>query len=457
MTTTGTHDASNRLRWTLFGLFVVGLALSLLMAARAQLNGDSLNLLARGWLWVAEGRFVPYGNPMSTGGKSPGGLTTLLVGLPLWLWSDARAPVVLIVVFHVLAYLILVTALRDVLTGTERLLLCLLYWLSPWRIYHSGFLWNPNYLFLFGALHLWSARRLQRRGDAWASFVHGLAPVLAFQLHASGALLFGASFILYIRRCLFPAWRALIGGALIAAIPLVPWAIEVQRHASIATIQNGFPGRGLVLVYPVVRGVIYLLRYASLHVVQDMSTLDFVGALGPVSDAIVRWGLWFVIVVIGPLTVLLALLPWLQLFRTERRRPWRCPQPSTMDGRDWLRTYLVSCFLGAVLIFALDPTTPMHWQGLVLFHVAVLAPVLWLGDLSRSHRARPVMIGVGVFAGLGLLLTLGMSFGSNRYRCGGRLGVNLSLRADHPMLHELHVVDRCPYPFDSGGFWPDVF
>jgi hypothetical protein len=336
-------------------------------------------------------------------------------------------------------------------------LLCLLYWLSPWRIYHSGFLWNPNYLFLFGALHLWSARRLQRERDAWASFVHGLAPVLAFQLHASAALLFGASFVLYLRRCLFPAWRALIGGALVGAIPLVPWAIEVWSHPSIATMTHGFPGRGLLFVFPLVRGVLYILRYPSLAVVENMDTFDFVGALGPVSDAIARWGLLFVTAVIGPLTVLLVLLAWLQLYRTERHRPWRCPQPSMMDGRDWLRTYLVSCFFGAVLMFAVDPTTPMHWQGFVLFHVAILVPVLWLGELCRSHLARPVMAGVAVFAGLGLLVTLGMLFGSDHYRCGGRLGVNGPLRADHPMLHQLHVVDRCPRPIDAGGHWPDVF
>lgn len=451
------HASSRRLRWTLIGLFLVGLVLSLLMASRGQLDGDALDLLARGWLWVVEGKFIPYGNRMSSGGKSPGGVTTLLVGLPLWLWSDARAPVGVIVGFHVLAYLILVIALRDVLTRTERLFLSLLYWLSPWRIYHSGFLWNPNYLFLFGALHLWSARRLQRGSDAWASLVHGLALVLAFQLHASAALLFGASFVLYLRRCLRPAWPALMLGALIGAIPLIPWAIEVRTHPAIVTMQNGFPGRGLLLVHPLVRGLLYILRYASLNVVEDMRTLDFVGALGPVSDVIARWTLGFVTAVIGPFTVVLALVAWLQLFRTERHRPWRCPEPSTMDGRAWLRTYVVSCFLGAALIFAVDPTTPMHWQGFVVFHVAILAPVLWLGELTRSRLARPIMAGVLVFAGLGLLTTLGMAFGSNRYRCGGRLDLNRTLRADHPMLHQLHVVDRCPYPIDPGGYWPDVF
>ena len=53
------------------------------MVIRSQVGGDQLNLLARGWLLAARGQFIPYGNPLSTGGKAPGGITSLLVGLPL--------------------------------------------------------------------------------------------------------------------------------------------------------------------------------------------------------------------------------------------------------------------------------------------------------------------------------------------------------------------------------------
>ena len=51
-----------------------------------------LNLLARGWLLVARGEWIPYGNPASTGGATPGGLTALLIGGPLELWRNHRAP-----------------------------------------------------------------------------------------------------------------------------------------------------------------------------------------------------------------------------------------------------------------------------------------------------------------------------------------------------------------------------
>src|SRR5262245_59545012 len=83
-------------------LFAAGLAIAVLMLVRSQVGGDQLNLLARGWLLAAEGKWIAYGNPMSTGGKAPGGITSLLVGLPLLLWKDHRAASVLVLVSHVL-------------------------------------------------------------------------------------------------------------------------------------------------------------------------------------------------------------------------------------------------------------------------------------------------------------------------------------------------------------------
>lgn len=94
----------------------MGLLIAIVMLVRSQVGGDQLNLLARGWLLAAEGKWISYGNPMSTGGKAPGGITSLLVGLPLLLWQDHRAPSVVILLFHVLAYWILDGTLRRILS-----------------------------------------------------------------------------------------------------------------------------------------------------------------------------------------------------------------------------------------------------------------------------------------------------------------------------------------------------
>ena len=93
-----TPAAASRIVWA---LFAVGLLIALGMLARSQVGGDQLDLLARGWLLAVKGRWIAYGNPMSTGGKAPGAITSLLVALPLFLWRDHRAASAFVLVFHV--------------------------------------------------------------------------------------------------------------------------------------------------------------------------------------------------------------------------------------------------------------------------------------------------------------------------------------------------------------------
>lgn len=96
--------------------------------------GDQLNLLARGWLLAVRGDLVPWGNPMSFGGLAPGALTSWLVGLPLTVWLDHRAPGALIWLFHLLAIVLLDRSLRPVLTPLERAVFAVLFVLNPWRV-----------------------------------------------------------------------------------------------------------------------------------------------------------------------------------------------------------------------------------------------------------------------------------------------------------------------------------
>src|SRR6185295_2727423 len=266
---------------TVWILFAVGLAIAILLLVRSQSGGDQLNLLARGWLLAAEGKWISYGNPMSTGGKAPGGITSLLVGLPLLLWRDHRAPGVLILLFHVLAFSVLDRTLRRVLSPCERVLLCVLYWLNPWQLYFASFLWNPNYLFLFGAIHLWSTLAQRERARFWPSFLHAAGLALAFQIHASFLLLAVASFLLWLRRYCRVHWGGAIAGGVLAALPLIPWTMELAAHPAILTgADKGFLGRGLILVFPLVRGLMYWLRYASLALSDRMSDFDFSSLLG---------------------------------------------------------------------------------------------------------------------------------------------------------------------------------
>lgn len=499
--------AALRLIWIGFG---AGLLLMALMVARSQVGGDQLNLLARGWLLAVRHRMVWFGNPLSTGGKAPGGVTSLLVGLPLLLWRDHRLATAVVAASHVAAFLVLDRTLARIVSAQERLLFVVLYWLSPWQLYFGSFLWNPNYLFLGGALHLATSWRLRREPHFAASLLHAATLVVALQIHPSFLLLAAASALLWWRAYLRPHLGGAALGAALGALPLAPWAWEVLSHpALLAEVHKGFPGRGLVYSLP--RGILYWLRYSSLCLAGRTGLFDFTEPFGAAADRRLTPLFRAITQGLGPATVVLPLAANLWLWRRSLRRPplARAAEgpadaaapaaaegsegsataegsatterpagpapggvvsraaaaarrllprlPAAASGRAWLRGYVVLTFLAAAAVYALSPTTMMYWQGLCLFHAAVLPLTLYGGALLRTRRARMVVAGAAVYAALELLLTLGIAFGTPDFRCRGLETVVFPLRADSPMLHDLHIQDTCPWPTgDPQGWWPDV-
>lgn len=180
----------------------------------------------------------------------------------------------------------------------------------------------------------------------------------------------------------------------------------------------------------------------------------------------------------GPATVLLPLVANLWLWRRWRRRLrrrevqppvaagpgerlarlLRLPRlPETAADRTWLQGYVVLTFLAAAAVYALSPTTMMYWQGLCLFHAAVLPLTLYAGLLLRTRLAPRVLAGAAVYVALELALLFGIAFGTPDYRCRGRDTVVFPLLGDSPMFHELHIQQTCPWPLgDPHGWWPDV-
>jgi len=473
-------------RW-IWIAFAAGLLLAALMVARSQVGGDQLNLLARGWLLAVRRQMVWFGNPLSTGGKAPGGITSLLVGLPLLLWRDHRAATAAVALCHLAAFLVLDRTLARIVSPWERLPFAILYWLSPWQLYFGTFLWNPNYLFLGGAVHLATAWRLRRAPELTASLLHMATLVLAMQIHPSFLLLAAASALLWWRGYLHPHAGGAALGAALGALPLVPWAREVIAHpALLAEAHKGFPGRGLLFSLP--RGILYWLRYSSLSLAGRSGQFDFTEAFGAAADR--RLSPFFRVLTegLGPATVALPLLANLWLWRRWRRRvrqhegPAAAPPgpargrvnlasrlerlarllrlprlPATASDRAWLQGYVVLTFVAAAVVYAVSPTTMMYWQGLCLFHAAVLPLTLYAGLLLRTRHAARVLAGAAAYAVLEIVLALGIAFGTPDYRCRGLETVVFPLVGDSPMFHELHIQDTCPWPLgDPHGWWPDV-
>lgn len=420
--------------------------------------GDQLNLLARGWLLAERGELVPYGNPLSTGGNGPGPLTSILVGLPLAVWSDPRAATALILVFHVAAFFLFDRVAREALSPRARLLFAGLFWLNPWRLYFSGFLWNPNYLFLFGALHLHSSwRQRERASFAWSA-VQAAAIGAAAQLHPAAILLAASSALLHWRGVQRLHWGGVAAGSAAVVASLAPWFVAIVANPALLGGEEGFAGRGLLTLFPLLRGVGYWLRYASFAVSEQMLLFDFTAVAGAAADAWLAPASRWAAQALAAATLLLALAANATLLRRRGRELWRLAPPASdgSDGATWLARYALVGFVASLAVYALAPTTVMMWQGLPLFHAALLPVLFSLDAALDGPRQALARRGLAAAAIAAVALGVAIAFAAPQYRCGGREDIRFPLAHHSPMFADLGL-DRCPWPLGQPGkWWPDV-
>ena len=439
---------------------VAGLLISLLMVVRAQAGGDQLNLLARGWLLAERGQLVPYGNPLSSGGDGPGIATTLLMAGPLAVWRDHRSPVVLIWILHLAAFTLLDRRLRAVFTPLERAAFAVVYWLNPWRLEASAFLWNPNFLYFFGALHLATAFDQRERPRFGASFLHLIALGVGAQLHPAMLLLIVASLLLWRRGLVQVHWGGVAAGVAVTLALLVPWWQAVQAEPAIVAAGEGFPFRGLVWVQPLLKGLSYWLRYPSLLINKQSAIFDFTALAGAAVDRFLTPLAKGLVGISGILTLVAVLAANVDFFRRRFAAGARAAfaRSQGADPRRFVEDYAFWCFVAAVVVFAAAPTTPQSWQAVPLFQAAVVPVVIWLGRrLASPASATVARRGLVAAAAAALAVQLALVAGGPNFRCGGRGGVTFPLRASSPMFDQLGLQRTCPWTFDvANEWWPDV-
>jgi hypothetical protein len=445
-------------------LFVVGLLVSFAMVFRSQVEDDQLEMLYHGWMFAVGGEWLQHGLNTSAGGNSPGGLLSLLVGLPLVVWHDYRAPAMMLWLLSLAGYLMLDRIVGRSIGSSGRVVFAVLYWLSPWRMYFTSSLWNPNYMFFLGALHLWAAFQIRRQPRFWASFLCVLIVGMGVQIHTSAMVLAFVTVLLWWCRTIRVDWWGVAAGVLVVLASLVPWMLDVIERPELIPGGTGFPFRNLIVVYPVLRGLLYLLRYPSLAVPGQVLDLDF--APDTTGDDALSSMIAAGLTVLGGLTVVLSCASYRRFLRGSRRM-WRRPT-RPMTDRVWLYRYLYWSLAGTLLAFAFSPTTTMFWQGFPIFHAAVLVTVLFVITVERSRRRRLVHRLLTTYAALSLATLCVIGFAGPLFRLPGpppppgpppdRDDYWNRMHYDHPMFHDYELLDRCRVIIDPEyGGWPDSF
>ena len=450
------HTHSHLTAWTAI-VFAVGLAFTWIYWSRSQVAGDQLNMLARGWLLMAEGEWIPFGLGTSAGGKAPGGLTSLIVGLPLMVWQNHRAPTLVIVLLNLVGYFLLDRLVARELGPQARLLFAIVYWLNPWRLYHSGFLWNSSYLLPLGALHFWTVYRQRERPRFGESFLQVLVVGLAAQLHPAAATLVILSVLLWWRGYFRFHWPAVALASILIAASLIPWALAIIERWAPAAFEHqparadrpipALHGSGSGLLDSVLgtdwqqHHSLSRLRLAFQSLRGRHPATRDSGSVGLLTLPVVIWGN-------------------LRLWRGSKG--WWRRVAGPIDFRTWLLGVVRWSFVGVLAACVITPTAVMSWQLLSVLHLAVLPLVLLGLDLIERGRWTAVRLGATAYAAIGTVLIAAIGWGSPMFRCGGETcdAMNATpppLRANHEMLDELGINDTCPYEVDvPGGWWPDV-
>jgi len=365
-------------------LLLAGVIIQAWLGSRGGIGGDQYVLLDLGLDYLEEGRLSAVGKGMSGGGFIPGSLLQLLIGVPFSVWRDYRSPVVLIGFFHLVAAAVSTLAVLRAAGPRAALFFLALWWLSPWRLYHSGILWEPAYVVFPSALHLAACWGLRERADArWSAILAGTL-VLTFQLHGSFLFLVVVTGVLLFRKLIRLQWRGGLLGAAVGALTLIPTMAAVFTGTLPSPApSNSFLGYGLVTVVPLLRSLVYWFRLGSLDIGRRLKGVVYLdeGWAGAGSLSLFAKGSATALVLLASASILIAVAATWWCFRRERRREERDA------GWLWLRSYAMAGFVSLLVCGALSPVTIQSWHVLIALPAACLPVALWFDELWPPGRA----------------------------------------------------------------------
>lgn len=384
----------------LLGL-LIGLAFAFVYADHQILLGDQKQMFEKGYLGAYADVWLNFGNGASAVGNVPGSLSTWLVGGPLLIWDSPWAPVLLLFAMRIASLFLMDSVLRQVFDKPVRLAFLALYWLNPWLLYDS-LLYNPSYLCFFASLHLWTAFKMREKTSFIYTFLHILSIGLAMQLHYSWPVLAVLSLYMLYRGMGKVSWTGFVAALLVLAASLIPYTLEYLVNDELSRDDSDrYIGYGLVHVYPVLKALLYWIRYASLlfsNKVIAYSEFHWLTSIEFLRLAALY--IWKgVIFIIGGLSVLVSAKvswDWWKSIKDDIKREAGVPVKEELDK--WLKLYAFGAVVGVLVSAALSPITFSYWHLILIYPFALIPMMFAIRSYSESHgrlaaKVAPVVIG----------------------------------------------------------------
>ncbi len=380
----------------LFGLgLLIGLFFSFLYANHQILTGDQFQMLEKGYLGAHKGLWQSYGNAASAVGNVPGSLSALVVGVPLMLWDSPWAPMVFLIALHLASFLLFNAVIKQIFNPTIQLIFLLLYWLNPWFLFENV-IYNPSYLFFFGALHFWSAYHMRENKSFGYTLLHLLSIAMAMQLHYSWIILAMVSLYLYVRGIIKINWFGVFAAFVLTALSLIPYFQAYLSHPEIRQNPGNkdharYIGWGLVHVYPIFKGIIYWFRYPSFlfsNTLAMYTGFDWL-TTHPIIQKIVQYTYKGIIEIIG--------IASLWIVWKANYYSWKLIKPiaftrsvSDYSQQQWLSMYVLGTFIAILISGALSPIVFNYWHLIIAFGSS-LFPILIFIESYIQNDSKQMM------------------------------------------------------------------
>ena len=402
-----------RLGGAALAILVTGVLLQFFLWSRAWVDNDQIVLLRRGLEFAEGGGLVPYGKYMSGGGKIPGALLQLLVGMSLWIWPDYRAPGLLVGVSHLVAVSVLGVILAKALGMRSTVFFLAIYWLSPWRLYHAGFLWEPGFVFLPAAVHLACSYRLRERRRFLASAVLAATIALTMQIHASFLILLVSTAILLWKRVVRLDLRGAVAGLVVGSLTLIPTAQACLRGElpRLAPARWDYLPPVVLEISNLFKGLLYWFRLGSLDIgrrIRDVAGVAETNLSESAAASLIALGV-SVLAALALASLVISLTASWQYFRGSGTA-------EETDNREWhwMRVYALSFLLSVLIASVLAPVPVQGWHFVIALHAACLPVAFWLQKNLVGPRQWLRTVAAS-FIVLEIVITLAIGLGNPRY------------------------------------------
>lgn len=373
--------------------------ISFYLGLNQKFTYDQLQMLLKGFHAAFTGEYLPFGNEASTMGNLPGQLSSWVIGFPLTLSMNAYSPLIFMIVVRCVAVLIFANALSLLFNSRVVIFGTIIYAFSPWLLI-QGMLFNPAFIPLGGALILNMLIRLRyerdKRDGGLNRFICSILLMLGLgfcmQLHFSWPLIVILIGMLWLRRDIKVSYIGIFIGIALVAASLIPYFKELTVNHSLLNnpepyAQDRYIGYGFVHVYPIFKGILYWLRFASLlitkkaivpEITDDFSTL-----------AVVVTYAWIGIsTLVGVITVLVvAFSNYFAIFN------FRLGNSSSQLR--FVRGFTISALVAVIVVSGLNTLTLNYWQIAIALPFALIPLLAFLS--VRHNLLKPFAILYVVF------------------------------------------------------------